>query len=262
MSAKASATSVSAVSAVPVTPVAAVNAAPVTATAFSNDEPSKKKPRKVIRETGGRKTSKKRKAIANDDRIIREALQNFFGNSKGRPKENIRRIKDAFLTVFAMHEEVDATLLARYLHLRSGDMVRRLKSARDRVTHNAAVSMSDWKFHDQCQTRSDSFSSARCEDAQAFWRDPIVSKAVAAKKSKNGSQQKYQFHQTLFLKDAHTAYIQHKRATDPAFSCSITWFSKQRPADVKKLVVKPTGVRKDAAPTATAVVPTEVTADE
>ena len=36
----------------------------------------------------------------------------------------------------------------------------------------------------------------------------------------------------------------------------------RRPADVKKLVVKPTGVRKDAAPTATAVVPTEVTADE
>ena len=30
----------------------------------------------------------------------------------------------------------------------------------------------------RCQTRSDSFSQARKEDAQAFWRDPIVSKAV------------------------------------------------------------------------------------
>ncbi len=49
-----------------------------------------------------------------------------------------------------MHEEMDAALLARYLHLRSGDMARRLKTAKLRVEQNADASMKDWKFHDEC----------------------------------------------------------------------------------------------------------------
>ncbi len=84
----------------------------------------------------------------------------------------------------------------------------------------------------RCATRSDSFSTDKRGDAEVFWRDPIVSKPVAGKKGTKGNgsnaMSKYNFHQTLFLKDAHTAYMQHKRVTEPDFSCSITWFSKQR----------------------------------
>ena len=47
--------------------------------------------------------------------------------------------------------------------------------------------------------------------------------------------------QRLYLKDAYDAYKKYKQSVDPSFTCSISWFSKQRPPDVKKLVPKPTG---------------------
>ena len=91
------------------------------------------------------------------------------------------------------------------------------------------------------QQRSDTYSADRCADATAFWRHPSVSKEVTTKRAANGG---VKFHQHAFLKSAHEKYILHKRATDPNFSCSITWFSKQRPPDVRKLSTKPASARK------------------
>lgn len=49
----------------------------------------------------------------------------------------------------------------------------------------------------------------------------------------------------------------------PFFCLIVSLFlPARRPSDVKKLVVKPTGVRKDAAPATTTAVPAEATADE
>lgn len=68
---------------------------------------------------------------------------------------------------------------------------------------------------------------------------PQVSKRMGSKSTK-----KQQYRQHVILKVAHQAYLKHKQLTDPNFTCGLNWFTQQRPPDVKKLVVKPSGVKK------------------
>jgi len=74
-------------------------------------------------------------------------------------------------------------------------------------------------------------------------QSPPVSKPMLSK-----STLQHKFKQMITLQAAHVAYLKHKQQTEPQFKCSFAWFREQRPKDVKKLVVRPTGIRKAMPP--------------
>jgi hypothetical protein len=188
-----------------------------------------------------RSLSARQRKDQDDDRIIRDAMREFFKSSKGRPEENIRRVKDSILTVLAFNEEVDSRVLARYLNVRSTDMERRLGNAKSRVERNRNFPKKNWVWSERSAVRKDSYSITRCAEAAAFWKSPQVSKLIVNKLAKNG-EPRYQ--QLISLKEAHSAYIIHKRVEDSSFTCSVTWFTKQRPEEVKRMYIKPVGNRR------------------
>jgi hypothetical protein len=174
----------------------------------------------------------------NDLKLFRQIFTGVLNpGTMGRPPENLRKMKDALLTMTcATCDAVDAEFLQRNAGGTAGASrwTKHLEAARARAAANADADAKDLKYWDPTTRRYPRLPPDIKASAAEFWKSDHVSRQLPSNVQKDGPDGEPRYGLLVTPAEAHVLFVKDMQKSNADFHCSLKWFKYQRPKTIVK----------------------------